>query len=296
MPVDIIQKTGGKFPSSGKVLRFCLTVRFALCDTFSMTSFYFGTMGFGFEDWENVFYPANLPQSKYLRYYSQHFNSVELDTTFYGIPSIEQIQRWSAETPTNFVFSLKTPRQITHDARLVNISDEMKRFLENIIHFEEKLGAVLIQLPPDFPIGEWEALKSFINQLPGGYRYAVEFRHPSWYQPQTAELLFNHDVCWAATEYLDLPTELRPTSDFLYIRWIGEHGQYGQKDHERVDKTAELKAWLEQIYLVLDQAAQLYGYFNNDYAGFSPATCNRFKRLLNLEVSDFSPPRQDRLF
>lgn len=261
-----------------------------------MTDFYFGTMGFGFADWENVFYPANLPSTKYLRHYSQHFNSVEVDTTFYGIPSLDQVKRWYGETPQDFVFSLKTPRQITHEARLVNASSEMAAFLDNLRAFDEKLGVVLIQMPPDFSTAEQEALKQFVKQLPRGYRFAVEFRHSSWYQAQTADLLFEHEICWAATEYQDLPAELRPTTDFLYIRWIGEHGRYGVKDHERIDRIPELKKWLEQISLVLDQAQTLYGYFNNDYAGFSPATCNRFKRMLNLEVSEFAPPRQDRLF
>lgn len=257
---------------------------------------YLGTMGFGFEDWEGVFYPANLPKNKYLRHYSQHFNSVEMDTTFYGVPSISQVRRWSAATPDEFVFSVKTPRQITHEARLVRAADVWTSFLKNVRFFKEKLGAVLIQMPPDFTMTEWASLEAFAGQISTEFRFAVEFRHPSWYQAKTADLLAKYQVAWAATAYLDLPDRLIPTANHLYFRWIGEHGRYARKDHERVDKTDELQSWLDQIKPNLQDTTAVFGYFNNDYAGFSPATCNRFKDLAGLDSSDFSPPRQERLF
>jgi uncharacterized protein YecE (DUF72 family) len=261
-----------------------------------MTDWSLGTMGFGFADWEGVFYPTHLPKNKYLHYYSQHFNSVELDTTFYGVPTVSQVKRWHAATPGDFTFSVKTPRQITHEARLVRAGAAWSSLLSNLSHFQDKLGVVLIQMPPDFTIAEWDALQSFIQPLTKAFRYAVEFRHPSWYQEKTAALLAEHQVAWAATAYLDLPATIYPTAKHLYFRWIGEHGRYQRKDHERVDKSPELQMWLKKIQPLLEDVTQAYGYFNNDYAGFSPSTCNRFKTMLGLAVSDFAPPRQERLF
>lgn len=257
---------------------------------------YLGTMGFGFEDWENVFYPSGLPKRNYLRRYGQFFNSVELDTTFYGAPTPSQVHRWVLSTPDEFVFSLKTPRQITHELRLARVSVLWEQFLENLKGFGDSLGAVLLQLPPNFTWAEVDALKSFLQDHPTEIRCAVEFRHKSWYRPETAELLAEAGVCWAATDYLDLPTEIIRTTDFLYIRWIGEHGRYGRKDHERVDLTPRLKMWLSRLEPHLNQVEFIFGYFNNDYAGFSPGTCNRFKQLIGDEVQDFSPPQQGQLF
>lgn len=261
-----------------------------------MTSWHLGTMGFGFDDWRGVFYPPNLPNKNYLRYYSRIFDSVELDTTFYGIPTEVQIVRWVQSTPDNFIFSLKTPRQITHQARLVNTQALWENFLNRISLFRNRLGVVLIQLPPDFSWEFCNDLECFVENSDPNFRYAVEFRHPSWYRVETVELLSKFNVCWAATEYLDLPSSISLTSDFLYIRWIGQHGRYEIKDHERVDLSDRLTLWYARIQQNIEGVSQVFGYFNNDYAGFSPGTCNRFKQIVGLETRKFSHPQQATLF
>ncbi len=253
-------------------------------------------MGFGYSDWEGVFYPPGLPARNYLRHYSRFFNSVELDTTFYGPPRPDQVLRWRQSVPDNFRFSVKTPRQITHEHRLIRAQGLMDEFLSMLELFSDQLGAVLIQLPPDYTFREKDALLIFLANLPEQFRFAVEFRHQSWYQAETAELLAKHNIGWASTEYLDLPIVVHLTGNFIYIRWIGEHGKYDRKDHERVDFTVQLQNWLSWIKPHIDIVNSIFGYFNNDYAGFSPATCNRFKKLAGLPVDNFEPPKQPRLF
>jgi uncharacterized protein YecE (DUF72 family) len=109
-------------------------------------------------------------------------------------------------------------------------------------------------------------------------RVAIEFRHSSWFTPQTAELPRRRGVGWAATEYPRLPRQIHLTASFLYVRWIGRHGSYDHHNHERVDKTPELQAWLNEILAYSTQVDSIYGFFNNDYAGFAPGTCNRSRR------------------
>jgi uncharacterized protein YecE (DUF72 family) len=269
----------------------------SLCDTINwMVTWYLGTMGFGFKDWEGVFYPAGLPPRNYLRHYHKYFNTVELDTTFYGLPKAEQIKRWVNSVPSDFSFSLKMPRQITHELRLQLTNSPMSYLYKELENFGESLGVILVQLPPDFTFQEFEILKTFLDQLSFEWRYAVEFRHASWFRPETAGLLTKLNVCWAATEYLNLPDQITKTTDFLYIRWIGEHGRYERKDHERVNLTNRLEDWLTKINLNLGTVGKVFGYFNNDYAGFSPATCQRFQQLVGFEPMDFKPPQQGTLF
>lgn len=261
-----------------------------------MVDWYLGTIGFTYPEWKSSFYPTGLPSNQSLGYYSKIFNAVEINTTFYGPQSPAQIQRWAASTPRDFRFCLKAPRRVTHDLRLQNTESEMRAFVEPSMGLEDKFGAVLIQLPPSFKEDERSSLESFLPELPKGPRYAIEFRHASWHIPRTADLLRQHAVCWVATDYEDLPVEIIPTTDFLYIRWIGKHNVIPHPGHEVIDRTERLQAWIERIQPVLDEVHTVYGFFDNDYAGHSPATCNRFKTMLGLPVVSSSAEEQGRLF
>ncbi|MCB8918848.1 MAG: DUF72 domain-containing protein [Ardenticatenaceae bacterium] len=259
-------------------------------------TWFLGTMGYGYKDWEGVFYPAGLKSRDYLAHYSQFFNAVELDSTFYGTPRPEVVQRWAEQTPAGFIFCPKTPRQITHDQRLVGTEGMMADFLGTMALLGDKLGPVLIQLPPDMSRSEINNLAGFLAALPPSTRYAVEFRHRSWHATATGELLQAEHAAWASTEYLYLPQRVYVTTNFLYIRWIGRHGTYDVKDHEREDKTPRLQTWLADIQQRATEGIDsVYGFFNNDYAGHSPATCRRFKQLVGLPAPPLLPPQQGRL-
>lgn len=261
-----------------------------------MVDWFLGTIGFSYPEWKGSFYPSGLPANQFLSYYAKIFNAVEINTTFYGPQSRAQIQRWSANTPENFRFCLKAPRLVTHDQRLVNSSAEMRAFVDSAVDLGEKFGVVLIQLPPSFKIDERPSLEVFLQTLPPGPRFAIEFRHVSWHIPETAALLREYRVCWVANDYEDLPVEIVSTTDFLYIRWIARHNVIPHPGHEVVDRTDRLQGWLDRINLNLEGVQTIYGFFDNDFAGHAPASCNRLKSLAGLEV--FPPPAQEqgRLF
>jgi uncharacterized protein YecE (DUF72 family) len=261
----------------------------------ALIDWHLGTMGFSYKDWNGVFYPSGSPARDYLAHYSQVFDAVELDSTFYGTPRPEYVSRWASVTPDNFSISVKTPREITHDLRLVDATEPMNKFLETMQLLGDKLGVVLIQLPPDMTFSNIRKLAVFIRQLPAGFRYAIEFRDSSWHSAATSQLLENHGICWVSTDYIHLPRTVYVTAKFIYIRWIGRHGQYEVKDHEREDMTARLNWWWGDIHSRLNGTRAVYGFFNNDFAGHAPATCNRFKEIVGLPTRPLQPPQQQRL-
>jgi uncharacterized protein YecE (DUF72 family) len=281
-------------------------------------------MGFSYADWNGVFYPADLPPHKRLAYYSRIFNAVEIDSTFYGPPRPETVRIWAASTPPDFRFCLKVPRQFTHEAGLIGIQGDLLRFIDVVHLLGEKLGALLFQFPPSFRPDRLPALQACLAGLPSGLRYAVEIRHPSWYaaedrsaekaaEPALARALRQLGVCWAATEYPDLPRRIDLGVGFLYLRWIGQHGTFQHHDQERIDRTDQLRQWYQELQPVLGGTVDalgnrevslgkieglplVFGFFNNDYAGFAAATANRFKALAGLPVTPFLPPQQATLF
>jgi len=257
--------------------------------------FYLGTMGFSYKDWNGIFYPPGMDSKDYLGYYSRIFASVEIDSTFYGSPRKSTIQRWLSETPADFKFSLKVPRTITHELGLVNAWSLMAEFIETIRLLGEQLGVILIQFPPSFSISGFEKLGLFLKTLPGDLRYAIEVRDQSWYiaEAEVEKLLAEYRVAWAATQYPHLPAKIHQCSDFAYIRWIGQHGSFRRHDHERIDRTEDLQKW----WVDIQEAAQLmnavYGYFNNDYAGYAVGTALKFRAIAGIPLE---MPQQPKLF
>ena len=257
-----------------------------------MEQWYLGTIGYSYKDWVGTFYPTGLPQRSYLPYYCNYFNSVELDTTFYSIPQPNTVQSWFTMSPVEFRFCIKTPRRITHELGLNNVQGLMNEFLDSLYPLRKKLGVILIQLPPNFSQANYYVLSKFLASLPKTHQYAIEFRHASWYNEKTVQLLSQYQVCWVASDFPHLPKEIIPTSDFLYIRWIGVNGLYTHHSYEREDKTDELRRWLDSLLNVSPQISNIYGYFNNDYAGFAAGTCLRFKQIAGIGNDDVAPPYQ----
>ncbi len=261
-----------------------------------MSHWYLGTIGYSYKDWVGEFYPKGTSQHEYLPFYSKVFNSVELDTTFHSIPQLSTVQAWSNNTPNDFVFCVKTPRIITHELKLKGVEGLMEEFLASLTPIQAKLGPILIQLPPMFSQANYQQLSEFLKNLPGTYRYAVEFRHPSWYKETTKQLLAQYRIAWVTIDYPKLPKAVQNTTDFLYIRWIGINNQYHYHTHERVDKTQQLMSWIDEIASYLDEVSAIYGYFNNDYAGFAAGTGRRFMRLIGLSSIEPELPSQGKLF
>lgn len=261
-----------------------------------MPDYYIGTMGFAYKDWAGVFYPPGLAIRDYLSYYSRVFNAVEIDSTFYGIPKRETVKRWRESTPKGFKASLKVPREITHNAGLVNVDNEMRRFIDQIRGLDDSLGPVLLQFSPSFSNINENTLATFLAQLPKDMNFAVEFRHRSWYTPKTADLLLKQKVCWVATEFKNVPKEVEVTSDFLFVRLVGQHGRFLRHDQEQIDVIPNLEGWWDWILSKADEVHAVFVFFNDDYSGFAPASANKLKKMIGLPVMEPDHPKQMNLF
>jgi len=261
-----------------------------------MKSWYLGTIGFSYKDWVGAFYPAGINPRNYLSYYIKYFNSVEIDSSFHAIPRYENIFGWTNTTPPNFRFCFKTPRRITHELGLVNAGSLMEEFIDQIKPLGEKLGPILIQLPPRFTQTNLSTLEQFLEKLPQNYRYAIEFRHSSWFNEKTSQLLSHFGICWVAIDFPRLSKTITPTTDFLYLRWIGNNGMFQHHSYERVDKSDQMRRWLDTIQSIGENIHEIYGFFNNDYAGFAAGSCFRFKNIAGFTAEAEDLPIQGRLF
>ena len=261
-----------------------------------MVNFYIGTMGFSYKDWAGSFYPQGLSTRDYLSYYSRIFNAVEIDSTFYGIPKPSSVARWRDSSPDGFKICLKVPKAITHEAGLVNVNNEMASFIQAVQVLGDKLGVILLQFPPSFKNSNANLVNEFLAELPDHLRYAVEFRHPSWYIPQTGDMLTKHNACWAATEFSGVPKEVDLTSDMIFIRLVGQHGRFPAHNKEQFDTTQQLDDWWQWIRSHSDGVHSVYVFLNDDFSGFAPATANRLKDIIGLPVVKPDLPKQMRLF
>ena len=248
-------------------------------------------MGFSYREWVEAFYPASLKQGDFLSWYARYFDAVELDTTFHATPSEERVRRWADATPDSFRFCVKAPRTVTHASSLDGNLPAMMEFLDVVQAFGAKLGVVLLQFPPHFGVEERPALERFLGGLPAQVRFAVEFRNSSWHNEPTAELLRRRTIAWVFADYSHDIARLPVTSDFLYLRWVGRHHRFRDMNREEIDVLPRLNWWKKKLDAALTAAPvrTLWGFFNNDFSGYSVAACNHFKRLLALPVAEPDP-------
>ena len=245
---------------------------------------HFGTQGWAYPDWIGAFYPPGAKQEDYLPFYSQIFDTVELDTTFYHPPRAAIARSWEKRVPAHFRFASKVPRAITHDAALSGCTAEFERFVASLDPLGEKRGPLLVQLPAEFRRDDSTArtLSEFLAGVPSGVKVAVEFRDVSWHGADTYALLREHHAALAWTAWRDLPSATEVTADFLYVRWLGVREWVGQYDRVTVDRAAEHDTWERELRRALPEVREVFGYFNNHWAGHSPASANEMKRRLGL--------------
>jgi uncharacterized protein YecE (DUF72 family) len=201
---------------------------------------YIGTSGWGYREWEGTFYPEEYKNNK-LKYYSRHFNAVELNYSFYRLPYEYQIEQWLSQVPKHFRFTVKASRYITHTKKLNSTAQALHQFYKSIAPFGERCHVVLFQLPPTLSI-DVKKLQSFIAQLSHDYRYTFEFRNPDWYSNDVFELLEKHHIAFCVFDMGELHSPCVSTTDFLYIRLHGPQGHY----HGKYSLT-DLKYWGEKI-------------------------------------------------
>lgn len=242
--------------------------------------YYIGCSGWSYSSWQGPFYPKSMENARWLRYYSNVFDYVEIDSSFYRIPNKYMAKNWYNRTPKNFRFTAKFPKIITHDKRLINFDeDQLVYFFDSMSELNEKLLALLIQLPQSMQIVEGlDALRNIIPYLDKSFRYAVEIRHRSWFQDLAYNFLSNNNMCLVWSQLADLHTPPIVTSDFVYVRFIGDRS-IQEKDfgHIQNDRIKEMKKVARNFKAGIDKGNLAPVKFaivaaNNHYTGFGPGT------------------------
>lgn len=227
------------------------------------------------------FYPENLPSKQFLNYYARQFDSVEVNSTFYGAPSIQTLMNWQVQTGAEFVFSIKFPRGITHVKRLRNCREETRFFLNRIELLGNKLGPLLFQFPPSFGALNLSALKKFLRELPTNLRYVVEVRNRKLLSESFYSILRDNNVALAWAESQKTPGNDIATSDFLYVRWEGDRRKVsGVLGRREISRNSELKFWARKLKLFLDSGYDVFGFFSKHFSGDAPADVLEFLSLL----------------
>lgn len=245
-----------------------------------------GTQGWNYDAWVGSFYPKATRAPDYLRIYARAFRTVEVDSTFYGIPPVATVEHWAERVPDGFLFAPKMPQAITHERRLRDAEDVLDDFTARVRLLGRKLGPVLIQLGPEFGRDRRSALERFLPRLPSDIRFAVEFRRPEWIDPSLLRLLADHRVALALVDGRWLPRDLMleltksPTADFAYIRWMGPGRAIEDYSRVVVDRDREIAEWAAGLAVLAERVSAVYGYFNNHFQGHSPASARALQRLV----------------
>lgn len=251
-----------------------------------------------------------MKPADFLSYYATKFDTVEVDGTFYHAPTAATVSGWARKTPNNFIFALKVPQFITHEKVLVDCDDEFTSFVSVAELLGAKLGPMLFQFgyfnrSVFADAAQFIArLKPFLGKLPQGHQFAVEIRNHDWLTAEFFDLLREHSVAYALTDQSWMPgpnevfAKVDPiTADFTYIRWLGD-----RKEIERitkvwnrivVDRTAEMTSWVDVCKKIQRRGVTIYAYFNNHYAGFSPASVQLFRDMCiknGMEIPPVAPP------
>jgi uncharacterized protein YecE (DUF72 family) len=245
-----------------------------------------GVQGFSPPDWVGTFYPPRLAQRAWLPFYARVFDTVEMNTTFYAIPSAPTVRGWAQRVPPQFTFSAKMPRAITHEKALHDVEGELEVFLERIQLLGSKLGAVLIQFPASFTRRFEDRVRAFLPTLPGDLPFAIEFRHQSWQDEWVFDLLREYKVAWCINHWQNLPTAVETTANFAYFRLVGFHDQFDYLGQVQRDRSQELASLADTIAELARRLQRIFVYVNNHYAGHAPATVNQLKQLLGLPTVD----------
>jgi len=256
---------------------------------------FIGTSGFAYPHWRGIFYPQDLPQKDWFLYYTKHFDTVELNVSFYRLPRKEIFEGWRRRAGDKFVFSVKGWRRITHIRKLKKCQEEIKKFFEAANGLKSQISNVksqnqisnlksknlktkdliLWQLPPSLKFDSF-LLVDFLAMLPKGWRHAFEFRHPSWGDEKTWEILRKYKAAAVFQDFPDWPIFEEVTADFVYLRFHGKESLYASCYTKK-----ELESWAKKIKNWQKQGLDVYAYFNNDALGY--AIENAKKLILNVK-------------
>jgi len=259
-----------------------------------------GTMGWSYADWNGPFYPAAGPGKQAITLYARAFDTVEIDSTFYGTPRETTVRQWADAAPPGFLFCPKVPRTITHDAGLRKVGVPLEGFVATMALLREKRGPILIQMPPGFTRDQLPELQAFLPLLTQlsdkTARFAIEFRHRSLIGADVADMLADYGVALVAADIAGMPKRLELTTDFAYLRLIGKHGAFDQHREPQADRSAEIARWIAALRANQSHIEAAYILCNDDYEGHAPATVNKVRQALGLAPVEKPPEAQGSLF
>ncbi len=234
-----------------------------------------GCSGWNYREWRGLFYPPGLPARRWLEHYASHFDTVEVNATFYRLPRRETVARWAEQTPEGFCFAVKASRYLTHVRRLRDVASGIETFEQRIAPLREagRIGPVLWQLPENFHRDE-DRLEELLAALPPG-RNAIEFRHESWFAPDVRATLREHGVALVLGDHPARPFQSREaTAPWRYLRF-----HYGSRGRRGNYSARELDGWVRRLRSWSDGEG-LFAYFNNDWEGFAPRNASYVRERL----------------
>ena len=229
-----------------------------------------GTSGWQYAEWRGRFYPRRMPQAQWLRHYAQHFRTVEVNNAFYRLPEIETFTRWRESTPDDFVIGVKASRYLTHVRRLRDPAEPVERLMSRARCLGEKLGPVLLQLPPNFR-ADLAALRATLEAFPSAVRVAFEPRHESWHCDAAFELLAEFGAAFCLTDTRGRSEPIRRTAGWGYVRF-----HEGRAAPTPCYGPAALQTWARRLADLWDEGDDVYVYFNNDRGGCAVRDAHRF--------------------
>lgn len=251
-----------------------------------------GTQNWNYRAWIGPFYPPETKPSDLLQWYSRMFSTIEVDSTFYGVPAGPVLKGWKDKVPDDFVFALKLPQEVTHAKRLVGADEVLERFVERVKFLGQSLGPILVQLPPDFlPSKDSRSVvRDFLAKLEPQLRWTIEFRHPGWIDDDTLAMLRDRNVALTLADgrwikrarILELASH--PTATFAYVRWMGLDRRLTDFSRPQSERGEELAEWAAALRALEPQVDTVFGYFNNQFQGHSPYSARELQKLLGQEV------------
>jgi uncharacterized protein YecE (DUF72 family) len=249
-----------------------------------MNQIWIGTSGWTYDGWRGPLYPAKLPKAQWLGFYASQFSTTEINGSFYRTPSLEAVRSWRHQTPDQFTFAWKASKFITHWKRLASTCENSIALMQTRLRvLAPKVGVVLFQLPPNFS-KDLPRLASFLDMLPGGYRYAFEFRHNSWYEDDVLDVLHGHDIALCLSDHADAPTPWETTARHVYVRGHGPSGRYYGSYSGRT-----LRRWARAVASWQSERREVFVYFDNDQKAAAPQDARRLTEMVAGEAG-LSPP------
>ena len=232
-----------------------------------------GTSGWHYAHWKGPFYPEKLPASKMFDWYAQHFDSVELNNTFYRLPPEGAAKQWREASPSGFLFAAKGSRFLTHMKKLKDPEPGIEKFFSRIDPLGRKLGPIVFQLPPWWEVNA-ERLDCFLSALPKRKPYAFELRNPTWHTDEIYRILRRHNAAFCIFEIAGFHSDMLLTANFTYVRLHGPGGAY-----QGLYSDAKLAQWAERMGEWEKELKAIYVYFDNDQAGYAVQNALALKRL-----------------